>query len=247
MDKQNNNHANSHILLWNANGLANKLNDLKNYIYNKSPQIICINETHLKEKHNPRLTDYIMLRKDRGDGYGGLAIFYHKSMAVRAHQLNLFNEGEMEALSIQYNYNDRWSTLILLYNPCKNIKEEEFLHYFNQIEEVGIICGDLNAHHKCWEKQTNRPNITGVSLFNNLRQSTNLSLLNPPDFKTRLDPHTGKSANIDLFIASNHYQNKELISGPDFGSDHSSITLQDQNRKKPHLYYRPRWSMKKKN
>ena len=245
MDKQNSNYAKSHILLWNANGLANKLNDFKNYIYNKSPQIICINETHLKEKHNPRLINYIMLRKDRGDGYGGLAIFYHKSLAVRAHQLNLFNEGEMEAMSIQYNYNDRWSTLILLYNPCKNIKEEEFLHYFNQIEEVGIICGDLNAHHKSWEKQTSRPNTTGVSLFNSLSQSTNLSLLNPSDFKTRLDPHTGKTANIDLFIASNHYQNKELISGPDFGSDHSSIMLQDQNRKKPHLYYRPRWSIKK--
>ena len=63
-----------------------------------------------------------MLRKDRGDGYRGLAILYKKSLAVRVHRLNLYNEGEMEAMSFQYNNNDRWSTLILLYNLCKNIK-----------------------------------------------------------------------------------------------------------------------------
>ena len=74
-----------------------------------------------------------MLRKDRGDGYGGLAKAYHKSLALRAHQLNLYNEGEMEAMYIQNSYNDRWSRLIPLYNPCRNIKEGDFLHYFNHI------------------------------------------------------------------------------------------------------------------
>ena len=48
----------------------------------------------------------------------------------------------------------------------------------------------------------------------------------------RLDPHTGKNANIDLFIASNHYQNKEVITGPDFGSDHNSIMLHARPQQK---------------
>ena len=77
-------------------------------------------------------------------------IFYHRSTATRPHKLNKFNEGQMQALSIQYNHNNNWSTLILLYNPCKNISVEEFSHYLDQVEGEGLVCGDLNAHHPSW-------------------------------------------------------------------------------------------------
>ena len=152
----------------------------------------------------------------------------------------------MEALSLQYNFQNKWSTLILLYNPCKNIEEKEFEHYFDLIDNVGLICGDLNAHHNSWETNS-RDNFSGKSLFSNLNQFNNLSLLNPVNFETRTDPHSGKTSNIDHIIATSQYQHKALSIGANLGSDHSTIIMEDQSSKKPHLYFRPRWAFKEGN
>ena len=72
----------------------------------------------------------------------------------------------------------------------------EFEHYFDLIDEVGLFFEDLNAHHKSWETNS-RDNFSGKSLFSNLNQFNNLCLLNPINFETRTDPHSGKTSNKD--------------------------------------------------
>ena len=239
---------NSHILLWNARGIAKKLTDFKNYVYKIKPLLICITETHLKSYHQPSIQDYIVAtRRDREDGYGGLLILHHKTIAVRPHQLSTFVGGHMEATSLQYNYQTKWSTLILLYNPCKNIEVEEFCHYFDAVQEVGIICGDLNAHHLSWETNLTRNNFSGSSLFSTLNNYSNISLLNPPNFKTRIDPNTGKASNLDMFLVSSHYLDKDLSLGADKGSDHNAKIMEVQSICRPLLLFRPRWTIKIKN
>ena len=234
-----------HIVLWNARGLNCKLNDLKNYVSTKQPQFICITETNLKAHQDPKLPNYILTRKDREDGYGGVAIFHHRATAVRQHQLSSHNGGKIGALSLEYNFQGQWSTLIVLYNPCKNIDEEEIAFYFDKIQNVGLLYGDLNAHHPSWQEASTSANYTGSSLFNNLNQSTHLNLLNPKNFKTRTDPHSEKTSNLDLFITTSHYTDKQLTVGASMGSDHSVIIMEDQDASKPRLYNRPRWAVKK--
>ena len=99
----------------------------------------------------------------------------------------------MQAISIQYNHNDKWSTLVLLYNSCKNKSLEEFLHYLDKVEGEGLVCGDLKAHHPSWESSVQQPNTSGKNLQEALNQNTNLFLLNPPDLPTRLEPKTEKN------------------------------------------------------
>ena len=205
--------------------------------------IICITETHLKPKYSPKFKNYNIYRKDRDDGYGGLLVLCHKSITAKANNLSTPQGHEMESLSIKYNFQNKWSTIILLYNPCKSICENEFEYYFDQIDETGIICGDLNAHHQSWETQGPKPNSSGKSLFSVLTRSANLRLQNPADHPTRIDPQTGNTSNIDLIIFSHHYNSFHLGIGEDLGSDHQPVIIYPQERNIPILYIRSRWTL----
>ena len=187
-------HQFPHLILWNARSLYGKLNQLKKYIYSLQPLIVCITETHLKPKYSPKFQNYNSYRKDRGDGYGGLLVLCHKSITVKANNLKAPQDHEMESLSIKYNFQNKWSTLILLYNPCKPISESEFEFYFDQVHETGLICGDINAHHQSWETTGPKPNSSGKTLFSILNRSVNLRLQNCADHPTRIDPQTGKTS-----------------------------------------------------
>ena len=92
-------------MLWNARGLYSKLSELKNYLYKLRPLIVAVTETHMNSKFNPRFTNYKMIRKDRDDGYGGLAIIYHQSVTVRKYNLTCHPDNSLETLGIQYNNN----------------------------------------------------------------------------------------------------------------------------------------------
>ena len=151
----------------------------------------------------------------------------------------------MQAVSIQYNHNNKWSTLILLYNPCKNIPLEEFSHYLDQVEGEGLVYGDLNARHPSWESSAQQPNTSGKNLQEALNQNTNLFLLNPPDLPTRMDPNTGKTSNLDLIISTASDLNKQKLLREDFGSDHSMVILAAQNKNKTRLQFRHKWSIRK--
>ena len=149
----------------------------------------------------------------------------------------------MESLSIKYNFQNKWSTLILLYNPCKPISENEFEFYFDQVDETGLICGDLNAHHQSWETTGPKPNLSGKTLFSVLNRTVNLRLQNPADHPTRIDPQTGKTSNIDLIITSHHYNSFNLGIGEDLGSDHQPVILYPQEKTVPVLYFQSRWTL----
>ena len=66
------------ILQWNCRAIFRKLPLFKMYLNNLkiAPDIICLQETFLNFRYQPKLTGYIMLLKDRCSGAsgGGVAI-----------------------------------------------------------------------------------------------------------------------------------------------------------------------------
>ncbi|GFV58273.1 putative RNA-directed DNA polymerase from transposon X-element [Trichonephila clavipes] len=50
---------------WNANGLLGKITELKIFIEKHSPDLILIQETHLRPSHNINIANYICYRNDR--------------------------------------------------------------------------------------------------------------------------------------------------------------------------------------
>ena len=92
----------SQIILWNARGFSSKLGEFKSYIYDKLPLIICVTDTRLSQRHNIKLRNYNIVRDDRMDGYGSLAIFTDKTLKVKPFNLAVYNSGFMQMLSLKY-------------------------------------------------------------------------------------------------------------------------------------------------
>ena len=227
--------------MWNARGIISKSSEFKNYIIDNAPDIICITETLLKSTQNLRIKNYRVIREDRPDGYGGVAIIYHRSLKVRCFNLAKFGNGLLECISCQFSYLNKWSTIILVYNPCKNVNSVEFLHYMDQIPDQGIFCGDFNAHHPLWSS-SNKINHSGLALVDAISMANKFTILNPKDAPTRIDPHSGRTSNLDLFIGTESYSVFKFSMCPDLGSDHLPISLSNGNSHPPRLFFRPRWS-----
>ena len=220
------------------------MNELKQFLSTRSPTIVCITETHLHPHHTIRVTGYQPVRKDRGDGFGGLLFLISNQCQFRTRDPPNFGGGIMEHLGIDIVLSNRWIPIVLLYNPCASVSEAEFTHFLNHVVPQGIVLGDLNAHHSSWEPSKRRPNPSGISLFRALNASPHLMLLNPPDSPTRQDPATGVTSNLDIFIASSLFYTFKFEIGPDIGSDHFPVTLSSTRSKIPKLQLRPRWALK---
>lgn len=41
---------------------------------------------------------------------------------------------------------NRWSNEVLMYKPCENITEEEFIHFAYHIGTQGFLCDDFSAY-----------------------------------------------------------------------------------------------------
>ena len=144
------------------------------YIYSLEPISLC-------HRNSPETTilakipKIICFPKGQKLCFRGLLILCHKSISAKPNYLIPFQNGVMEYQSIQYGFQGKWNTLILLYNPCKNLSENEINHYLSQVDTTGIVCGDLNAHHETWELNGLKLNPSGKSLFNVLTRSVSMT------------------------------------------------------------------------
>lgn len=82
-----------HIYQLNCNSLANKLAEIKLYIYRKKPDIVCLCETMVK-KHEPKFIGYNVLWKHREGDKGGLAVLIRHDISFRNISLTLFLKGD---------------------------------------------------------------------------------------------------------------------------------------------------------
>ena len=153
-------------------------------------------------------------------------------------------------MAAKISINGKWTYVLNVYNPCKNISLEEFEHYFSQLGSDLIIMGDFNAHHYDWEHGNHRitchPNISGRSLSEALGNSSTITLLTPPGLETRMDPYSGKPATLDLTLGAGCYTNPSQVkTGHDIGSDHLPVEIEFGPPVLPaKIPIRPKWSIK---
>lgn len=65
------------MLQWNVRSLISNLDDVQELLYELSPKVLCMQQTHLNSKHTNILHHYAVFRKDHDDGAvasGGVAI-----------------------------------------------------------------------------------------------------------------------------------------------------------------------------
>ena len=187
------------ILQWNAQSIIAHGSELKHNVYNtpQKPDIICIQESWLKNRINYALDNYSIIRKDRiGERGGGVCIFIKNNIAYK------IKENKSVNINLEYNHiefiiNNKHFNLINIYNPGGKINKEEYNLLF--AVKNAIICGDFNSKNILWK--SNKTDYNGKNI-QELLDEHNLYILN--DGTGTHITYSGNITPIDLtFVSSN--------------------------------------------
>ena len=172
---------------------------------------------------------------------GGTLILIRNDLHCMFKDLVLCDGGKLEVQCVTVFLNNYKIDLLNIYNPNENIAYEEFTHYFSQLNQTYLICGDFNAHHDLWDDRS-PSNLSGRNLVNAAIEE-NCSLLTPKNLPTHYHLQTNSFSTLDLvFISPNLYNISEVSLEDDLGSDHYPVFVQISIR--PRLSgnkRRPKW------
>ena len=161
--------------------------------------------TWLKEGYIPSFinyTPYYVFRQNRQGG--GLAILVRNDVSVKEKNLILFPTGNLEVQAVTIVGRDSCLDVLNVYNPCFPIQEEEFSHYFSQMNNNCFIAGDFNAHNPLWDS-LNRCNTAGNNLAEALLKFPNICLLTPLNSPTYYNIANRKPSTLDLCFVSDGF------------------------------------------
>lgn len=237
----------------NIRSVESKTIDLKIQLNELQPDIISLNETHLKENNTFEIKGYNIIsfeRKAKRIGAkqgGGVLIAVKKEIPYKV--LNIQNSDEHnEAVGVLLRDQQNEEIIIVsLYcpkgKPSTKLIEELAIH------KNIVITGDLNVRHKYINSDKNTKG--GVDLYN-ICTKTKLQFANDFSQITHVNDITGATSSIDLTITSMISKLKNFETGEDLGSDHfSTLTtfkvniisnITNQNPKtKVTLYHKANW------
>ena len=229
------------VLLFNANGLKNHVLELQSVLNNRRIDIALITETHFTSYSHIHISGYRLYKANHPDNtaHGGVAILVKST--ILHHSLPSFCEDMFQSSAIQIYVNNVPITVAAIYSPPKHIiSYENFLNYFNTINNNFVIGGDFNAKHQSWGCRVNNPR--GNTLYN-FTNSKKFKVLAPPGpTYWPSSPHKNPDI-LDIFVTKTpsnlHYVIDNVL---DLNSDHSSVILSISNypsiiTEPPKLFY----------
>ncbi|GFS91085.1 hypothetical protein TNCV_2214471 [Trichonephila clavipes] len=151
---------------WNANGILNKISEFKIFVEKYSPDLLLIQETHLRPHHNINIPNYNCYRNDRiGDGRagGGTLILTKKNVSHYNIPTPTLNHIEATVVVITpQNLNP--ISVISVYVPPSSDERLFTLDLENLLQTNSncVIFGDFNATHNMWNCPNN--SIRGCQL-----------------------------------------------------------------------------------
>lgn len=211
------------IMLWNANGLMKRQNDLEIILNSEKIDICLISETHFTKESYFSLPNFVTYHTIHPNNCarGGAAIIIKKN--IKHFEDGRLSTNEFETITISINCGKNLSLTAVYSPPRHKITCDQYLRLINNHKHGFIMGGDFNAKHTHWGSRI----ITtkGRELYKAL-QSTGCSTLStgaPTYWPT--DPQKIPDL-IDFFITRNFSSEyMHIESGLDLNSDHSPIYL----------------------
>lgn len=194
------------------------IDSLKILIKDHNPDIILLNETWLKKSHSVRCKGYHILREDREDGYGGIAIMIKQHISYQVTNIN--NNTLNPNIQLQTIFLPQVNLHILnIYCPSQHlIQKQNWINLIQPINKPLLIMGDINCNHTAWGSSLDTQN--GKNIIQSL-ETLDLIFLNDGS-PTRLSPPGQNISVVDIALISSsisHISSWETI--PDTGSsDH---------------------------
>ena len=211
---------------FNCKGIYSKLQELRNYLYDSSIDILCISETWLS-KREPVFKNYHCAWQHRGRFGGGVGIVGRCDISFERVHIPPYAGGVLEFVCIRVlTASSDWVYVLCVYNPCKTVTQGEFAYLLDKLGNKHVIMGDFNAHAPGLDGKYHRgSNTTGLMLEREVLNQ-NVAILNPPDTPTYIDYRSGLLSCLDLcLVSSTILPNSEFTLGPDLGSDHRVIEM----------------------
>lgn len=143
------------IALWNANGLTQHAQELKEFINEKKLDIVLISETHFTNKSFFNIRNYTTYdtRHPDGTAHGGSAIIIRNS--IKHYEIQKYEKEYLQATSLVV---EDWAgpiAISALYSPPKHsITKTQYLEYYKSLGNRFIAGGDYNAKHTHWGSRT---------------------------------------------------------------------------------------------
>ena len=212
------------VLQWNARGLRTHCGQFKQLIQEKTPSVICVQETCLKPQHkSPSVPGYDTIRQDRPNlNGGGLITYISNTLAYHRLQIN-HDFGPVEVVGTQIKLNTSYINILNIYVPPHETNQlQPALTQLAQLFPTDTVyLGDFNIHHPILgSTRMDKPGEKVIQWIDD----QNLVILNDGS-PTRIDPHTGNTSVLDVTIVPTTISTSSdwvVIQDPN-GSDHLPV------------------------
>lgn len=218
---------------WNCFALKNKINDLEMFINNRKIDIVLLNETKLDNSFTSNINNYEIIRKDRNNRGGGVAIIINNEVDFEI--IDSYDSFNLEIISIKVYVNNKEFIIICFYLPPNATFPNEF---FKKIEKEKnlIVAGDLNCKSKSWYSRKENKN---GKLLDEYLENSNLQII-----RNKKPTYFNKANNqmdiLDLIITCSNLApkiiNMEIVES-ELISDHFPIIF---NLKNTRIKYEPK-------
>lgn len=231
------------VAQWNAEGLGNKKPELQEFLRKNNIDVICIQETHLKDPRRFFVRGYEPFRQDRKDRHkGGIITLVRNS--IPAVETNRSEGQEQEHLTVKLLLpsGDLWITNY--YSPSTSSLA---LHKVKLEASRHLVAGDFNSHSQSWGYE--EMDARGEEVEDWMMEN-NLILINQADDKPTCFSRAWKTTSTpDLAIATEdiHKLTSREVSTQLGGSDHLPVILNISSLGCTERNMQPSWNFKRAN
>ncbi|BFY98463.1 hypothetical protein BsWGS_01503 [Bradybaena similaris] len=232
------------VVHWNAEGVSNKKIELQEFLRKHEVDVICIQESHLKEPTRFSVRGYECFRHDRPTKAKGGIITLVKT-SIPAVEIDRSNDTELEHLTVKLLFDKDHLLITNCYSPPTTPLT---LHRITINEANHLIVGDFNSHSPSWGYEATDPR--GEELEDWMVEHKLILINKPNDTPTYYSRAWKKTSTPDLAMATDDIvkHTTRLVNSQLGGSDHVPITLKIHKGKRlkpPSMA--PSWNYKKAN
>jgi ribonuclease HI len=230
------------IMQWNINGYYAHFEDLKLLLSEKNPVAVCLQETNLKLRQEPKIGSYKSYTKsvDAQKAKHGVAILIRND--VNSEEILL--DTNLNAVAARVSLTRDITICSIYIPPRETVTEEQLTRLYEQLPKPAIITGDVNAKSPRWGS----PNTCSRGkIIEKFSDKHDLNVINTGE-NTHVTHSTGTESALDVTIASATLDGELdwYVHGDLCGSDHypTLIRLLDRFQE---LTRRPMWRIKSAN
>lgn len=135
------------IIQWNIRGIKADLDELILLISNQLPDVVCLQETFLKENDTLNIKNYSLynyINKQTEKNSRGTTIIINNKIAHKEIKL----QTNMQAIAVSVTLHKKITICSLYIPPNDTIKVEELKHLIKQLSNPFILMGHFNSHNE---------------------------------------------------------------------------------------------------